>query len=61
MNLVLSVLGKVGMSMMTALLTEAVLKKLIILLLEKLAEKSDNKVDDEIVRIVKEALAKSEG
>lgn len=39
-----------------SLMTEEVLKKVLIVILEKLAEKSDNKVDDRIIKIVKKAL-----
>ena len=54
-----SILGKIGYAILMSLLTETVIKKLVILLLEKLAEKSDNTVDDEIVKVVKEALNKT--
>jgi len=51
-----NILTKIGKVLISALLTETVIKKLIILLLEKLAEKTTNNVDDEIVKIVKDAL-----
>ena len=51
-----NILTKIGKALISALLTESVIKKLIILLLEKLAKKTDNSVDDEILKIVKDAL-----
>lgn len=38
------------------LLTEALIKKFIILALEELAKKTDNKIDDKAVEIIKEGL-----
>jgi len=51
-----SILAQIGKALISALLTETIVKKLIILLLDKLAKKTDNDVDDEIVKIVKDAL-----
>lgn len=51
-----AVLLKIGKSIVLSLLTEKVMKKLVVLCLEQLATKTTNKVDDEIVRVVKEAL-----
>lgn len=50
-------LKKIAMSVLSALLTERFVKALVIFLLKKLAEKSDNKVDDEIVDMIERALA----
>jgi hypothetical protein len=51
-----TILLKIGKSILLSLLTEKVMKKLVVLILEKLSEKTTNKVDDEMVKIVKEAL-----
>lgn len=51
-TLIKNVLVRIAM----ALLTEKVIKKVIVLLLHKLSERTDNKVDDEVVKIVEEAL-----
>jgi hypothetical protein len=50
------ILANIGKKIVLSLLTEKVMKKLVVLLLENLAKKTDNKVDDEIVKVVKEAL-----
>jgi hypothetical protein len=52
----LSVLTQIGKALLAALLTEKFIKDLVVFLLEKLAAKTDNKVDDELVVKVKEAL-----
>ncbi len=52
----MNVLKSIGKAIFSALLTEKFIKEIIIYLLEKLAKKSDNKVDDEIVAKIKEAL-----
>ena len=52
----INILTKIGKVLISALLTESVIKKLVILLLEKLAKLTSNNVDDEIVKIVKDAL-----
>lgn len=56
--MILEVLKSVGKALLSALLTEAFLKEIIIFLLEKLVERTDNKIDDELVAKVKEALKK---
>jgi len=53
---VIEVLKSIGKGLISALLTEKFVKEIIIYLLEKLALKSDNKVDDEIVAKIKEAM-----
>lgn len=58
--MVLSILKQVAKSIITALLTEAFIKEMVIFLLEKLAQRSDNKVDDEIVARIKNALQQKE-
>ena len=43
-----------------SLVTEKLVKRVVVWGLEKLAESSKNKIDDEVVKIVKEALEKGE-
>ena len=50
------ILKSIGKGLISALLAEKFVKEIIIYLLEKLALKSDNKVDDEIVAKIKEAM-----
>ena len=50
------ILKSIGKGLISALLTEKFVKEIIIYLLEKLAKKSDNKVDDEIVAKIKDAM-----
>ena len=50
------ILKSIGKGLISALLTEKFVKEIIIYLLEKLALKSDNKVDDEIAAKIKEAM-----
>ena len=50
------ILKSIGKGLISALLTEKFVKEIIIYLIEKLALKSDNKVDDEIVAKIKEAM-----
>ena len=50
------ILKSIGKGLIAGLLTEKFVKEIIIYLLEKLALKSDNKVDDEIVAKIKEAM-----
>ena len=50
------ILKSIGKGLISALLTEKYVKEIIIYILEKLALKSDNKVDDEIVAKIKEAM-----
>lgn len=52
----MAILKQIGKAIISALLTEKFVKELIIFLLEKLAKKSSNEVDDEIVAKIKEAL-----
>ena len=52
----IEVLKSIGKALVSALLTEKFVKEIIIYLLEKLAKKSDNKIDDEIVAKIKEAM-----
>ena len=52
----IEILKSIGKGLIAALLTEKFVKEIIIYLLEKLAKRSDNKVDDEIVAKIKEAL-----
>ena len=50
------ILKSIGKGLIAGLLTEKFVKEIIIYLLEKLAKKSDNKIDDEIVAKIKEAM-----
>ena len=52
----IEVLKSIGKGLISALLTDKFVKEIIIYLLEKLAKKSDNKIDDEIVAKIKEAM-----
>ena len=52
----IEILKSIGKGLISALLTEKFVKEIIIYLLEKLALKSDNKIDDEIVAKIKEAV-----
>ena len=52
----IEILKSIGKGLIAALLTEKFVKEIIIYLLEKLAKRSDNKVDDEIVAKIKEAM-----
>lgn len=54
--MILSILKEIGKGLISALLTESFIKEIILFLLEKLAQKTDNDVDDVIVEKVKEAL-----
>lgn len=56
MSALIMVLTQIGKSLLASLLTEKFLKGLIVFVLEKLVEKTDNKVDDELVAKVKQAL-----
>ena len=53
----IEILKSIGKGLIAGLLTEKFVKEIIIYLLEKLAKRSDNKVDDEIVAKIKEALS----
>ena len=52
----IEVLKSIGKALISSLLTEKFVKEIILYLLEKLAKKSDNKIDDEIVAKIKEAI-----
>ena len=52
----IEILKSIGKGLISALLTEKFVKEIIIYLLEKLAKKSDNKIDDEFVAKIKEAM-----
>lgn len=54
------ILKSIAKSILSAFLTEAFIKEVIVFLLEKLAKKTDNTVDDELVAKIKEALQKKE-
>lgn len=46
----------IALKILKSLMTESFVKKLVIYLLEYLAKKTDNEVDDKIVGMVKEAV-----
>ncbi len=52
----MEVLKSIGKSLLSALLTESFVKEVIVFLLEKLAAKSTNTVDDALVAKLREAL-----
>lgn len=54
----MEILKSIGKSLLSALLTEAFVKEIVVFLLEKLAKKTSNTVDDVLVEKVKEALSK---
>ena len=54
--MIVEVLKQIGKALISAILTEKFVKEIIVFLLEKLAAKTSNDVDDEIVKKVKEAL-----
>lgn len=54
----MEILRQILKAVLTAFLTESFLKEIIIYGLEKLAVSTDNKVDDEIIAIVKKSLEK---
>lgn len=56
MTLLLQILTQIGKSVIMAFLTEAFIKALVIHFLEFLAKKTTNTVDNDLVRVVKEAL-----
>ncbi len=49
-------LANVVTKILTGLLSETFIKKIIVLALQYIAKKTDYKVDDELVQIVEEAL-----
>lgn len=55
-----AMLIKIAQALLAKLLTEKVMKSLLLMLLRKLAERSDNKIDDEVVKIIEDALEKPE-
>lgn len=51
---------KIIISLLLKLVSEKVLSKTVIIALEYLSEKTENKVDDKLVKVVKEALGEKE-
>lgn len=51
-----AILGKIGISLLTSLLTESLIKNLLIHGLESVAKKTSNQLDDKLINDVKEAL-----
>jgi hypothetical protein len=47
-------LGGIGMKLLMSLLTEAVIKRIIIIALEKLVAKTATDVDNKLLKVVKE-------
>jgi hypothetical protein len=54
----LEILKSIGKSLLSALLTEAFIKEVIVFLLEKISKKTTNSIDDALVEKLKEALDK---
>lgn len=52
-----SALAAAGLSMLGKLLTSAVIEKLVLIGLRKLAASTSSKVDDEVVAVVEQAIA----
>ena len=52
----IEILKQLGKALISALLTEKFIKEIVIFLLEKLAKKTTNDIDDVIVQKMKEAL-----
>lgn len=52
---ILGILGKVGMSLLMSLLTEAFIKKAVIACLELLVKRTESDIDDKILKAAKEA------
>ena len=48
---------KIAIKVLSAFLTERFIKQLVVFLLKKLAQKTTNKVDDDIVVMIEKALA----
>lgn len=60
MIIVVQILKEIAKAIMVSLVTRKFLEELLIYILEKLAKKTDNNVDDEVVEMVKRALNKPE-
>ena len=56
LGLFTGIAGKIGMSLLTSLLTEKVLMGLIFKLLERLVERTDNDIDDQLLKDVQAAF-----
>ena len=52
---ILKVLGQVGLGLLTSLLTEVFLKRLIVILLEKLVKRTESDLDDQLLQEAKKA------
>lgn len=52
-----SALATAGLSMLAKLLTSAVIEKLVLIGLRKLAASTSSKVDDEVVAVVEQAIS----
>ena len=52
----IEILKSIGKSILSAFLTEKFIKEIIVFFLDKLVSKTDNKLDDEIVAKIKEAI-----
>lgn len=53
-------LGKIGMNLLMSLLTEKVIKNLILIALEKLVNKTESDIDNELLKVVKDAWSKDD-
>ena len=58
--MIIELVKSIGKSLLSAILTEAFIKEILVYLLEKLAKLSSNTIDDVLVQKVKEALIKQE-
>lgn len=56
MVLILQILKEIGKALLLSLLSRKMVESLIIYFLEWLSKKTDNEVDDNLVKLVKEAL-----
>lgn len=54
-GVLVSVVGRIGMKILTAFLTEKVLARLMFGLMERFVKHTDNKIDDQLVADVKKA------
>lgn len=55
-TILLQILAQVGKAILMSFLTEKFIKALVLHFLEFLAKKTDNNVDDELVKVVRDAM-----
>lgn len=56
MSMLVLTLGKIGMNILMSMLTEGLIKNLLIHALEAIAKKTSNDLDDKLIGDVKQAL-----